>query len=819
MNLRCPSVYAPLQGWSEKEVRLLQTIESHGNLGRAPYVFCMLSSLACTDSDAKDDQLRTVCTRIWSKIPTGVAHIVQVASTIAAIEEEDYHNVPSRSLGGESLRYFLSNMTGHYKHLSNAHMATDFQKKRYAELKRHPRLVTQVTHGLSRKLVMSDRDDFVRELLAAGRRECHRADEQSAPDEKDVLHVAMSYKHVDRYDGSGTIDVETAEEVHALIYLIHFVTPDTQVRVWIDQNLHRYNDSVPWYEKGFVPYAVMDVVSALSKYGGFAIGQTRPWIWVETGLAAFGGGMVCKKENVPTLEAVLAHPGESPMDAVRIQNRTLRGSSLYSTILRCLLAVSLWTPAILQHASYECIAEFWKFVLWARAQVVRFSRKCDFDLCHDSFEDSMIERIAWMKALPDLQGTDNFRMNTFMRIELDATQANEFLSLLKVTGDSVIQDDNIEMLGISTLQKFCFKESGSTVSLNVPSKVDRSYKKGTEMVGLDEDIMALRTNQGGYSRWDIRFDGRAPKLVRCGSIFDRPYSMAHLIGTLGATVRVGGERFDAIGFSVRGIANRMERVYKAVAADVDVLLCETDVLCLQQLDDGLQQKVIDDLWPNVAYPAMRRLLAVSDDVAVIEIQPSMVCVDGKLALVNRESLASRRGLGRDEVIVKRIRISVSGADRRGVFFALLLVANRYGDVTTTFTVDESVDTTVMMRAAHGQTAHDTLTLRTYGNAMLAMMKIRLMMGSTEFRVFSPEGLRFALGVHCEGTMRFPWVLKLDGNEFQLCEDCSNVFSPINSRIGSVACMQPSRKTVVEWLGLHTCRSGTSRPCGFTGVIG
>lgn len=56
-----------------------------------------------------------------------------------------------------------------------------------------------------------------------------------------------------------------------------------------------------------------------------------------------------------------------------------------------------------------------------------------FDLCSYSFEDCMIETLAWLKALPMKQAScENLRL-LYMRFEMKPAHTLDLLSLLKVS--------------------------------------------------------------------------------------------------------------------------------------------------------------------------------------------------------------------------------------------------------------------------------------------------------------------------------------------------------------------------------------------------
>lgn len=190
-----------------------------------------------------------VTARIYLAIPHDVAEYIRLAYAIEAIEDRDHASWPSTWLISDFLPDFLNQ----FANLSSLNTVDHFQRMRYDELYRfNPSLLAKVEQGLTRKLCISHRDAFIAELIRAGRRKCTVADEAGATNEDRVLHVALSYKHVPwSVDRDGTIDLQTAEEAYHVIRSIPFVTDNTQVRVWVDQNLHRYAQEGPWYEASF----------------------------------------------------------------------------------------------------------------------------------------------------------------------------------------------------------------------------------------------------------------------------------------------------------------------------------------------------------------------------------------------------------------------------------------------------------------------------------------------------------------------------------------------------------------------------------------
>lgn len=241
------------------------------------------------------------------------------------------------------------------------------------------------------------------ELLRAGRRQCTCADEESAIYERGILHVAMSYRQADRYDGAGTIDYHTAEEAYEAVLTIPLIRKYTVVRIWIDQNLHRYHHPGEWYERGFLPYTVMRVVSVLSRHGGLSVGRRRPWIWVETGLALSGIGIHCKRETMDSATEVLVLPNDSLLNSDVTESHGWilgTGYSVFISVQEALRSVAFWTPDMLEHKDYEYREDFKLCCQWAKAQSVRLTQKGKLELTCAGFEITLIEDVAWIRSLP-----------------------------------------------------------------------------------------------------------------------------------------------------------------------------------------------------------------------------------------------------------------------------------------------------------------------------------------------------------------------------------------------------------------------------------
>lgn len=250
----------------------------------------------------------TITAHILSVLNKNDSEVVQIASIIAETEKQELESWPGEELSFDlpiAMKCLEDAMQPTYKILTD-------QRVMYAQLNEttDPDLLEKLTYGFTKILSINDETQFVQELIQCGKRKSGKVDEELATDDETVFHVALSYKHSSRWDDRGTINERTAKEALQIIKSVLEGTNIYFIRVWIYHNIKRYvSDGKDWHEVGFIPYATLYVVSDLAGYCGFTIGRTRPWIWVETGLALFGRGIACLPEIVPISEIVTFYRG------------------------------------------------------------------------------------------------------------------------------------------------------------------------------------------------------------------------------------------------------------------------------------------------------------------------------------------------------------------------------------------------------------------------------------------------------------------------------------------------------------------------------
>lgn len=683
-----------------------------------------------------------------------------------------------------------------------------FQYKRYRELQlENPCLLRTITHGFTKKLGMFDRPVFVRELVRAGRRQCTRADEERATDERGILHVAMSYRHAGRSDGAGTIDHHTAEEAYEAVLGIPLVRKYTVVRIWIDQNLHRYHHPGEWYERGFLPYAVMRVVSVLSRHGGLSLGRRRPWIWVETGLALNSIGIHCKKETMTSATEVLALPSDSLLnsDVIELQGWILgTGYSVFNSVQQALRTVSLWTPDMLEHKEYdrEYLEDFKRFCQWAKAQTVRLTRKGKLDLTSDMFENTLIEDVAWMRSLPLSQGNRQLMRSPYLRIEVKSHMCSRLVSLLKASAKCQEFDGIVEMLGKNTgLETFCFEQHEGISCFNInPSKRDNLLrsKDAESYSALQDDINALIEWQGGFATWDRRFNGM-PKLTYCGRIFGRHFGMRPKFGLEADVIDVGGFRFESNSFMNHGLC--MERIYTSCIDDNEVFIAESDVLCLRELGKDLERETVLGLRGHQGANSVSRILAAEADVRDAIVTPRTMGTRSDEVLSVMEELTERGNIGPGETLIRRARLNED----------TLLIGVRddnWGQGMYSFRTTANHESVL---------DYDLIGFRTGGSIDDTLTKVRLMMGSDEFSAYSQDGLSLGIGRRSGSAGKYPGKFRLEGSEFRRCLQCDSIYSPVNGRVGIICTCRETKVMSVEWRGLHRCGM-IGEDCGIVGDI-
>lgn len=660
----------------------------------------------------------------------------------------------------------------------------NFQRLRACELlELKPVLLKQITYGFTPKLCMRDRSSFVNTLIRAGKRQLLKGDEQCAIDEDEnkVLHVALSYKHVfPRGENEGTMSKATAEEAFDIISSIPGVDSQTTVRVWIDQNLHRYNtdmthgnsDNVPWYEIGFLPYLLLTVVSALGDHGGFETGLTRPWIWVETGAAMYSNGIYCKPSIIPSLHKLMHIPEETTI-FMNSREGYIRGfaSSLSVSITYILTCVSLWTTDVLRHQEYnaEYIPAFKEFCMWARAQLTRIRAKGGLSLNNDKHEeDGVLEKISWIRSLPRRQPRAKMP-EIYMRIEYDTSKCTDLVALLKSVGECRRRNNLFELKG-GPGTAFCFEVNDDKTYLNVnPNSTlpvtSRLFDGIQNMYNMGL-VRQLEERTGAFSNLDQA--NRSEKLNHIarpiGKIFDRPYCFVYRTKQLSNTVLLGSVEFRAVGRKARG--TEFERVYNRISTDDDkstdhssmsMLLSETDVMCISELPTGLQSEMIEGLTVNRAVPSMRRIVKIENDEIIDEDTTEMSM--HTLGTTGRDILDLMHKNSKMNMISHEHEINVTRIRVNAMTYWMTTCSETFPPVQYVFTV----------RPSEAIVEDDLVAFNTGGDVVRTLDKISCLMGNVRFW-------------HHRNSTNASYKYDLNGSEFRFCDRSGYVYCPINGKI-------------------------------------
>lgn len=233
-------------------------------------------------NDCACDIALRICNSICLKVPQAV----QLACAIEAFENEPYRDWPNIwTLSSD----FLTVLVQEYEFSMNMEHDQPYrflmrQRVSYALLN-NPACSDDraiILEGFTGVLDLNDEEKFIQVLKDAGKRKALRGDELSAESDENILHVAMAYRHSSHYSRQGTISIDTVKEAFKIIQTIQRIEPQIKaVRVWTDQNLHRYPDSYlsQKYSRRFhAPFAQLLVVCSFPGERGFSeIGQ-RPVI-------------------------------------------------------------------------------------------------------------------------------------------------------------------------------------------------------------------------------------------------------------------------------------------------------------------------------------------------------------------------------------------------------------------------------------------------------------------------------------------------------------------------------------------------------------
>ncbi len=351
------------------------------------------------------DDLAPVYERLNS-VDHRLPEYVQHAQYIEIIEEYDHRAWPNDFVLPSCLWDFQKFVALH----------TEFQCVDYRQRLNYMRLAmagknrhADVAYGLSGRLKWSDEECVVRELIRMGKREYDVAIPENHEMDNNVLHVAVSYKHTADYR-SGTISFQQAKAIWLAVTSIHFgtVSIDTEVRVWIDQNLHRkrFPPGTEWHEFGLLPYACLKTVYIGDGNFSLKLAFTRPWLWVEmvAGLKSYGIHTAPGNDvSADCCGVVEKLQGYDAMKQFSVQYGWVHGTgeNVDEVMLEVARLISIWRRDFMGHASYQYVDDFEKFVNWARLFVIRGVPYSEMSWNHSSQKPVRgMDAVVLIRALP-----------------------------------------------------------------------------------------------------------------------------------------------------------------------------------------------------------------------------------------------------------------------------------------------------------------------------------------------------------------------------------------------------------------------------------
>lgn len=278
-----------------------------------------------------------------------------------------------------------------------------------------------VAYGLSGKMVIggdqlpTEKREFLDALLEMGTRSYRESIPEEHELENNVLHVAVSYRHSSAWDKQGTINRLQAEAIWLAIRSMPYMDDRKEVRVWVDQNLHREEspEGTEWHEFGLLPYACLPVVGVGDGNFSLEYASTRPWIWVETltALKANGLHVAPGLDVVSDCEHILTRmPLFERLKPAMTRHGWLMGArrnvdDVMSEITR---NISLWRrDGFLNHSGYEFADEFELFVNWARWFVIRGVKYSEMSWNHSSSRAvTGMDAVVLLRAMPRSGGPE-----------------------------------------------------------------------------------------------------------------------------------------------------------------------------------------------------------------------------------------------------------------------------------------------------------------------------------------------------------------------------------------------------------------------------
>lgn len=310
------------------------------------------------DSSASDTALR-----ICNSICTNASEAIQLACAIEAFEDEPYRDWPSTWILS---RDFLTVLLQEYEFAMNMEQDRPCrflmrQRMSYALLN-HPTSFDDraiILQGLTEVLDLNDENRFIEMLMDAGKRKAIRGDELDAESDEKILHVAMTYRHSSHYTSEGTISSDTAKEAFKVLQTIQRIEPEIKgVRIWIDQNLHRYPNAslLKKYSKTFhSPFTQLLVVCSLPGMHGFGIIGQRPLIWLEMNMGFECYGLCYAKGKETCVAEALGISSKRSQALSRQYDIGIivgKVSKWRTHATRAMEILSFWAPGMFQYEQY-----------------------------------------------------------------------------------------------------------------------------------------------------------------------------------------------------------------------------------------------------------------------------------------------------------------------------------------------------------------------------------------------------------------------------------------------------------------------------------
>lgn len=152
--------------------------------------------------------------------------------------------------------------------------------------------VFDIVKGLSEVIDLDG--DVTQRLMEIGRRENIQIHDEGLNEKsiirENVLHVGVSYRHVNKWNNGGTIDLDTATRIYDVLRQITSFRKQVKVRFWIDQILSCRSKATgsEWCRVGLAPYCTFRIVSGIENVEER---KSRPWIWLEMMFALQGNGI------------------------------------------------------------------------------------------------------------------------------------------------------------------------------------------------------------------------------------------------------------------------------------------------------------------------------------------------------------------------------------------------------------------------------------------------------------------------------------------------------------------------------------------------